>query len=446
MLGIGDQHREAAGKGEARGGVDPNRHRFLRQNIRLRGGHLWMALHVPLTGARRGPDVEWGIAAARRRENTGVKATMSMSGQWVARYTGTNTGQIVIEIDEVGDHYEGAACVWDDVATHPSSWVKFRTPSKAASQAMPGLQIYPLDSVGTLLSREQLAAMLPAGSVFPETADVSFELDNSLLSVKWTTSVGTFGGASAIAAKTQTKEDSELAARSLRTWTAFKVYVNGLDRQRYVFRGQEDNRWRLRSTFYRTGRANMERFVTRDIAALQKALSTLTRYNFDLRNPTHYAAFINLAQHHGYPTPLLDWTWSPYVAAFFGYRKLSSERVKRGSKVRIFKFDMREWNKLRQLDKVFPARPHVSVLDALAFDNPRVIPQQAISTISNVDDIEAYIHSVEQLQGKIYLEAIDLPARDRQGVMEELALMGVTAGSLFPGLDGACESLRERNF
>jgi hypothetical protein len=120
--------------------------------------------------------------------------------------------------------------------------------------------------------------------------------------------------------------------------------------------------------------------------------------------------------------------------------------MKRGRKVRMFKFDMREWNKVLQVDKVFPAQPHVSVLDALAFDNPRVIPQQAISTMSNVDDMGTYISLVEQRHGKSYLEAIDLPARDRQDVMEELALMGVTAGSLFPGLDGACESLRERYF
>ncbi len=371
---------------------------------------------------------------------------MSLSGQWVARYEGANRGTIVIEIDEVGDHYEGAACVWDDDPTHLSSLVRFRTPSKDPSQTMPGLQVIPMDMRGTFLNPEQLAAMQPAGTAYPATADVSFSLQGSTLSVQWTTPVGSFGGASAIAPKTRAGEKSEIEPRSLPNWNAFKTYVNGLERRRYVFRGQEDNAWRLRSSFYRTARANIERFVTHDISVLQKALSSLTKHAFDLRNPLHYGAFVNLAQHHGYPTPLLDWTWSPYVAAFFAYRNLPSRRPKRGSKVRIFKLDLREWNKVPQFDKVFPAQPHVSVLDALAFDNPRVIPQQAISTISNVDDIETHVRSVEAARGTTYLEAVDLPARDRRGVMDELALMGVTAGSLFPGLDGACESLRELNF
>jgi hypothetical protein len=374
----------------------------------------------------------------------GVKPIMSLSGQWVAGYTGANSGTIVIEIDEVGDHFEGTACVWDNVKGHPSSLVRFRTTSKNPLQAMTGLKVVPMDGHGMELTPEQLAAMLPEGMAFPTTADVSIQLQDSALTVQWATPVGSFG--SAIAIKTRAGEVSDLVPRSLRNWTAFKTYVNGLERQRYVFRGQEDNQWRLRSSFYRTGRANMDRFVRIDINALQKALSALTRYAFDLRNPLHYGAFINLAQHHGYPTPLLDWTWSPYVAAFFEYRNLRLGGVKRGGKVRIFKFDVREWNKILQVNKVFPAQPHVSVLDALAFDNPRVIPQQAISTMSNVDDIEAHIRLVEGNMGRVYLEAIDLPARDRRGVMGELALLGVTAGSLFPGLDGACESLRELNF
>jgi hypothetical protein len=49
-------------------------------------------------------------------------------------------------------------------------------------------------------------------------------------------------------------------------------------------------------------------------------------------------------------------------------------------------------------------------------------------------------------RNKTYLRVIDLPVGERMLVMNELAYMGITAGSLFPGLDGACEELRERFF
>ena len=59
--------------------------------------------------------------------------------------------------------------------------------------------------------------------------------------------------------------------------------------------------------------------------------------------------------------------------------------------------------------------------------------------------METYIRSRET-DTKKYLQMIDLPVRERKRVIRELSYMGITAGSLFPGLDGACEELAERNF
>ena len=75
-----------------------------------------------------------------------------------------------------------------------------------------------------------------------------------------------------------------------------------------------------------------------------------------------------------------------------------------------------------------------------------MVPQQALSSFTTVDDIETYIRSKEEISGKLYLEVIDLPLRERDHVIRELRLMGITQGSLFPGLDGACEELRGRFF
>jgi FRG domain len=190
----------------------------------------------------------------------------------------------------------------------------------------------------------------------------------------------------------------------------------------------------------------LERFIVDDVLELRKAFSGIVPHKFNIDDPLDYAAFLNLAQHHGYPTPLLDWTLSPYVAAFFAYRNLRGE-VRKTDKIRIYKFSHYSWNiMVPQFSTIFPTLPQVSMLDALAIGNPRAIPQQSLSMITNMDDIETHVTGVEKARNSIFLEAIDLPASARAEVMRDLAFMGITAGSLFPGLDGVCESLREKNF
>jgi hypothetical protein len=66
--------------------------------------------------------------------------------------------------------------------------------------------------------------------------------------------------------------------------------------------------------------------------------------------------------------------------------------------------------------------------------NPRVVPQQSVS------------RRREQESRKEYLRAIDLPAAEKQFALRELSLMGITAGALFPGIEGTCEQLRDRFF
>jgi hypothetical protein len=37
-----------------------------------------------------------------------------MHGQWIGKFTGSNTGQAVVDIDDKGDHFEGYAFMFDD--------------------------------------------------------------------------------------------------------------------------------------------------------------------------------------------------------------------------------------------------------------------------------------------------------------------------------------------
>ena len=53
-----------------------------------------------------------------------------MNGTWQGKYTGTNSGQIVVELDDMGDHFRGFAYAYDDYAGLPSTFAVVKTPDK----------------------------------------------------------------------------------------------------------------------------------------------------------------------------------------------------------------------------------------------------------------------------------------------------------------------------
>jgi hypothetical protein len=363
-----------------------------------------------------------------------------MKGQWFGRFAGSNNGAAVLEIDLVGANFEGRAYVFDENPALPSTAVFVRIPADRNSFTIENLGLTPLDPVSMDFTEwRNLKDRFPDVS-FPNTAHTEWRWDDRSVKVKWTTDIGTFGEASL--EKSTARRPSELKPLQIHSWTEFRKYVRELEHYRYIYRGQESSEWRLCTAFHRTERSDLVKFLQVDVGALHRHLSSLTTHVFNLLNPIENAAFISLAQHHGYPTPLLDWTYSPFIGAYFAFKQARQ----REGKVRIFIFDRTQWwQDWAQLQKITPARPHFSVLDPISINNLRMIPQQALSTVTNVEDIEEYISSKERPDRK-YLQVIDLPVEERAEVLNELSMMGINAGSVFPGLDGACDQLKDRFF
>ncbi|MBM2834155.1 MAG: hypothetical protein HW406_1316, partial [Candidatus Brocadiaceae bacterium] len=247
------------------------------------------------------------------------------------------------------------------------------------------------------------------------------------------------------------------------SWEDFKNRIlKDIKYQKLIFRGQAggegSGQWRLRTLFHRTGRADLFHYRDEDIHTLYRYISAFPGCKFDLNNPLEYGALLALAQHHGYPTPLLDWTCSPYVAAYFAYADLTKEESNKDEYVRIFIFDVDEWvNKIDYVSKINKkdfkslihldfALPSFSYLEPLSIGNNRMLPQQSVSMFSSIDDIEGYIKNRGKEKNHEYLKIYDLPVKDRTKIMRELDYMGITAASLFPGLDGVCKALKEKYF
>lgn len=233
------------------------------------------------------------------------------------------------------------------------------------------------------------------------------------------------------------------------SWDQFKEFVLSLDQQRHIFRGQRET-WRLRSHYHRAGGGDLWRYLIDHLPLLRRQVSAQTGHLFDLGKPEEYGALLHLAQHHGFPTPLIDWSYSPFVASYFAFNKIINPRADSAQNekfTRIFIFDRKMWlDVYNQVNAIALMPPNLSLYEFMATENPRLLPQQALSAVTNVNDVEDYINERERECGVKFLSAIDIPHSERRKVMRELALMGITASTLFPGLDGVCEELREKLF
>ena len=370
-----------------------------------------------------------------------------MNGQWVGPYTGTpNSGKIFANIDELASAYEGMVYVVPDDVNLPTAVAHFITPDKSKTFDYHCDNILSVDRTAQLVVPWDKVSSRYPSVAFPKNASIKGFWDANSVTVSWVTDIGSTGNCKL--PRSKASEPSDLQP-TFASWEEFKEFVSVLPYRRYLFRGQNTVN-RLRTSFHRTGRAHVGRFMNQDVPALHRHLSARTKHAFNLGDPDQNGAFYNLVQHHGYPTPLLDWTYSAYVAVFFAYRGITCRQAtvaKPDDSVRVFKFDQEEWRKDWATSANLMAPPqNFSVLEFIATENERMIPQQAASTLTNIDDIESHIRGIETILKKQYLEVIDLPVLDRRRIVRELSSMGISAGSLFPGLDGACAELKERYF
>lgn len=368
------------------------------------------------------------------------------SGQWTGDSHGDPPGRVVLDLDfdPATQASVGIAYLFSpDPINMPSAFAEVKINSSRQKFSLIS-NPRPFDArVGRILNLQEIATHFRDVS-FPEKVEIKFErVSRDKLLIEWVTEFGTIGKGELQRSRLPIVS-TRTSDPNVRSWNDYKEVISKFNFRDFVFRGQS-RAFPLQTTFHRSNRKVLPRYLNDDIQILHRSITGRINHIFNLDRPDELGAMLNLAQHHGFPTPLLDWTYSPFVAAWFAFQSGVIGR-KKGDKVRICCLNRTGFLRFSQFQNLTFTIPHISILEALAIENDRAIPQQGLLMLTNMQDVEAHIGQLERSNGSALLTAYDLPIEDTKDAMNDLAMMGITRSTLMPGVESICLDLKDRLF
>ncbi|MBY0320695.1 MAG: FRG domain-containing protein [Reyranella sp.] len=175
-----------------------------------------------------------------------------------------------------------------------------------------------------------------------------------------------------------------------------------------------------------------------------------------------------LGQHYGLATPLLDWTTSPFAAAFFAFEQEDGFKQTRyraiwglqtvkvlSAVARTFEADKREAAKIEKelrdqgiqrgdiAHSILWSKPQYQVgfVRPLSDENPRLVNQGGLFTKTppeqTLDDwVKAHVPENER---SFVLVKMLVPTKERLKVLRMLNRMNINQSTMFPDLGGAAQ-------
>lgn len=228
-------------------------------------------------------------------------------------------------------------------------------------------------------------------------------------------------------------------------WDGFVTYVSDkLSNYRsYIFRGHREPEWKLTPTL---DRVDPMKVLKNDVLA---AFKQATRGRRGATPPClSDDEWWALGQHHGLKTPLLDWTASPFVAAFFAF---AAERPKEDLPKDRIVYALAKQQVMKKSEEIRKNEPGtiltgtdaIEIISPQVDDNVRLVSQRGIFTksLSSNLDIEAWVRKRFKAESSAIMIKIRVTENedDRCAFLRFLNLMNINYLTLFPDLDGAAK-------
>lgn len=250
------------------------------------------------------------------------------------------------------------------------------------------------------------------------------------------------------------------------SWSEFSSFIDleMKEYENYVWRGQRNPNWKLETTIDRLRNKSTNQDWEFDDKHLEQfKYAVRGRRGKNPRNLESENDWWALGQHHGLATPLLDWTTSPFVAAYFAFISEAEEQENRAVYA-MHKYSIEEKAKEckkqeeqkkkeqkeamergEQINNVLlsgwldtPSSPPVEFIRPFSDENDRLVNQAGLFTRSPKNKpIDDWVEEKFEGENNYILFKLLIPNRERNNGLTMLNRMNINHLTLFPDLYGA---------
>jgi hypothetical protein len=204
----------------------------------------------------------------------------------------------------------------------------------------------------------------------------------------------------------------------------------------FIFRGQDIDNALLpklqRLLADKKKRADRERIMLEEFRRTSAAFTGHVKVNaWDL---------VSIAQHHGLPTRLLDWTYSALAALWFAV----APRKPENAVVFLLKTRVKDFITQEEEDSLTPFNLPATRIYRPRHVTPRIAAQRGIFTVHRMQESGAFraVEKIPELHGR--LVKFIIPPGAFHLITQQLDGCGVNGFALFPDLAGLCGYLAWR--
>ncbi len=247
----------------------------------------------------------------------------------------------------------------------------------------------------------------------------------------------------------------------LPNWEEFKKLAEK-SRLEWIFRGQSNSKWDLQTTLERSN--FIKTFPEFEDELIREFKKGAKFYLNEEQIPSTLLEWFSMIQHYGAPSRLLDFSKSPYIAAYFAFEQANLKHDKIAiwviNKIYLFQsaayffegkvdnfqsnhytFDDQTFENVYNVSKkgnfncLFPVEPNNL--------NQRYYLQQSIFLCQG-NQYESLLNQFGFIKKEILhktIMKITIPSSERKTAIRDLIKMNITRATLFPNLDGFVKSL-----